>query len=150
MKSRLLYLIFGLSVIALISAMGSFLTLQIVKHNSTCPVENYHGWIHKKLRMTPEQERRSLISERRYEETKRHLDEVMRLANLELAQNIRRDQSFSPTVEKSVADIHQAMGKLQKATLEHIFELKDVLDPNQYSQLIELTAQGLSENTHNN
>ena len=150
MKSRLLPLAFGLAAIALISAASSFLTLQIVNHNATYPTEDYHDWIHKKLKMTPEQERRSLISERRYEETKRHLDEVIRLANLELAQNIQRDKSFSPSVKKSVADIHKAMGEIQIATLEHVFELKDVLDADQYSQLIALTVQGLSENTCRN
>jgi hypothetical protein len=51
-------------------------------------------------------------------------------------------------VEKSVAEIHSAMGQLQKATLEHIFELREVLDAPQYERLIELTVQGLSENTH--
>jgi len=150
MKSRLLPLAFGLAAIALISAASSFLTLQIVNSNATYPTEDYHDWIHKKLKMTPEQERRSLISERRYEETKRHLDEVIRLANLELAQNIQRDKSFSPAVKKSVADIHKAMGEIQIATLEHVFELKDVLDADQYSQLIALTVQGLSENTRSN
>ena len=150
MKPRLLPLAFGLAAIALISAASSFLTLQIVNRNSTYPTEDYHDWIHKKLKMTPEQERRSLFSERRYEETKRHLDEVIRLANLELAQNIQRDKSFSPAVKKSVADIHKAMGEIQIATLEHVFELKDVLDADQYSQLITLTVQGLSENTRSN
>jgi len=150
MKSRLLPLAFGLAAIALISAASSFLTLQIVNRNSTYPTEDYHDWIHKKLKMTPEQERRSLISERRYEETKRHLDEVIRLANLELAQNIQRDKSFSPAVQKSVSEIHKTMGEIQIATLEHVFELKDVLDADQYSQLIALTVQGLSENTRSN
>ena len=100
--------------------------------------------------MNAEQERRSLASERRYEETKRHLEEVIRLANSELAENILKDKSYSPSVEKSVAEIHSAMGQLQKATLEHIFELKEVLDAEQYERLIELTVQGLSENTRRN
>jgi hypothetical protein len=39
------------------------------------------------------------------------------------------------------------MGQLQKATLEHIFELREVLDAAQYEQLLELTVQGLTENT---
>jgi hypothetical protein len=42
------------------------------------------------------------------------------------------------------------MGQLQEATLEHIFELRDVLDPPQYERLIELTVQGLSENSGQN
>ncbi|NDG70961.1 MAG: periplasmic heavy metal sensor [Proteobacteria bacterium] len=147
MKSRALPLVFALAAIAIISAASSFLTLRVVNRNSAQPAVDYHTWIHKKLEMTPEQERRSLISERRYEETKRHLDEVIRLANGELAENIFKDKSYSPQVEKSVAEIHTAMGQLQKATLEHIFELREVLDAAQYERLLELTVQGLTENT---
>jgi hypothetical protein len=148
MRPRLLPLVFALAAIALISAASSFLALRIVSRDSAQPAEDYHEWIHQKLNMTPEQERRSLTSERRYEETKRHLDEVIRLANRELAEGILKDKSYSPRVEKSVAEIHSAMGQLQKATLEHIFELREVLDAPQYERLIELTVQGLSENTH--
>jgi len=150
MKSRVLSFAFALAVIAIISAASSFLTLRIVSRDQGHPAEDYHEWIHKKLNMTTEQERRSLTSERRYEETRRHLEEVIRLANSELAERILKDKSYSPSVEKSVAEIHSAVGQLQKATLEHIFELKEVLDAEQYGRLIELTAQGLSENTRRN
>ena len=150
MRSRILSLAFVLAAIIIISAASSVLTLRMVSRGEAYPAEDYHEWIHKKLSMTAEQEQRSLTSERRYEETKRHLDEVIRLANSELAERILKDKSYSPTVEKSVAEIHSAMGQLQKVTLEHIFELKEVLDAEQYQRLIELTAQGLSENTRRN
>ena len=75
---------------------------------------------------------------------------MIQLANRELAEKILKDKSYSPSVEKSVAEIHNAMGQLQEATLEHIFELRDVLDPAQYERLIELTVQGLSENSGQN
>ena len=147
MKPRLLPMAFALAAIAVISAASSFLTLRMVNHGQDYPARDYHEWIHKKLNISAEQERRSLASELRYEETKRHLEEVIRLANSELAENILKDKSYSPSVEKSVAEIHSAMGQLQKSTLEHIFELKEVLDAEQYERLIELTVQGLSENT---
>lgn len=147
MRSKVLPVLLGLFVIALVSAASSFFTLQLANRSATASTKDYHEWIHRKLKMTPQQEQLSETSESRYEETKRHLEEVIRLANLELAQNIRRDQSFSPAVQKSMSEIHQAMGELQKATLEHVFELKDVLDREQYTHLIELTVNGLSENT---
>jgi len=150
MKPGPFRLVIGLTLIVFISAASSFLTLRIVSNSTSLKAEDYHDWIHKKLKMTPEQERLSQISERRYEETKRHLEEVIQLANRELAEKILKDKSYSPSVEKSVAEIHNAMGQLQEATLEHIFELRDVLDPPQYERLIELTVQGLSENSGQN
>ena len=150
MKPGPFRLVIGLTLIVFISAASSFLTLRIVSNPTSLKAEDYHDWIHKKLKMSPEQERLSQISERRYEETKRHLEEVIQLANRELAEKILKDKSYSPSVEKSVAEIHNAMGQLQEATLEHIFELRDVLDPPQYERLIELTVQGLSENSGQN
>lgn len=150
MKFQIVPLAFALAAIAMISAASSFLTLRMVNRDASSPAEDYHDWVHKNLNMTAEQERRSQKSERRYEETKRHLDEVIRLANSDLAERILQDKSYSPSVEKSVAEIHSAVGHLQKATLEHIFELKEVLDAEQYERLIELTAEGLSENSRRN
>lgn len=150
MKFQIVPLAFALAAIAMISAASSFLTLRMVNRDASSPAEDYHDWVHKNLNMTAEQERRSQKSERRYEEMKRHLDEVIRLANSDLAERILQDKSYSPSVEKSVAEIHSAVGHLQKATLEHIFELKEVLDAEQYERLIELTAEGLSENSRRN
>lgn len=150
MKFQIVPLAFALAAIAMISAASSFLTLRMVNRDASSPAEDYHDWVHKNLNMTAEQERRSQKSERRYEETKRHLDEVIRLANSDLAERILQDKSYSPSVEISVAEIHSAVGHLQKATLEHIFELKEVLDAEQYERLIELTAEGLSENSRRN
>jgi len=150
MRSGLLPLVFGLAAIAVVSAASSFITLRIASRQPASPVGDYHDWIHKKLKMTTEQEHRSMAAERRYEETKRHLEEVVRLANGELAEAILRDKAYSSSVQKSMEEIHGAMGELQRKTLEHIFELRDVLDAEQYERLIGLTAQGLSENTRRN
>jgi hypothetical protein len=150
MKPHILSLAFALVAIAMISAASSFLTLRMVNRDESSPAEDYHDWVHKNLNMTADQERRSQASERRYKETKRHLEEVIRLANSDLAERILQDKSYSPSVEKSVAEIHSAVGHLQKATLEHIFELEEVLDAEQYERLIELTAEGLSENSRRN
>lgn len=150
MKSPFLSIAICLTAIAIISAASSFFTMRYMSGDSSYPRDDYHEWIHNKLKMTPEQDRRSLASELRYEETKRHLDEVIRLANLELAGAILKDKCYSSSVEKPVLEIQEALGQLQKATLEHIFELRETLDAEQYERLIEMTAQGISENTRRN
>jgi hypothetical protein len=99
MKPGPLPLVVGLTLIVFISAASSFLTLRIVSNSPSFKAEDYHDWIHKKLKMSPEQEQLSQISERRYEETKRHLEEVIQLANRELAEKILKDKSYSPSVE---------------------------------------------------
>lgn len=103
----------------------------------------YHEWIHRQLALTEEQERRLEPSERRYDETRSRLTETIRLANRELAHAIAADRSNSPRVQAAVRRIHEAMGELQQATLQHIFEMKAVLEPEQYDRLIALTKEAL-------
>lgn len=144
MKNKLFVLIGGIALLAAVAATSSLLTLYLARPTSTATPRDYHAWIHEELKMTDEQERRLLSSEERYIETQRHLSEVIRLANRELADAIGEDRSNSDRVQAKVALIHDAMGQLQRATLQHIFEMKEVLEPAQYDKLMELTKEALS------
>lgn len=133
----------GLLLLVAVAATSSLVTawkLGAFKQNVP---RDYHDWIHAELGMTAEQERRTRPSEQHYEETKRHLTEVIRLTNQELAQAIAEDRANSPRVQTAVKRIHGAMGELQQATLQHIFEMKDVLEPEQYDRLMDLTREAL-------
>ena len=48
-------------------------------------------------------------------------------------------------VSTAVERIHDAQGELQEATIEHVFEMKGVLTPEQYQKLLNLTADELNE-----
>lgn len=102
-----------------------------------------HQWIHSQLQLTKEQEAQLAPIEQRYDEQKRHYAELIRLANMELAQALLKDRADSPRVNEVVAKIHAAQGELQKATLRHVFEMKPVLTPEQYDRLLNLTANAL-------
>lgn len=130
-------------LLAAVAAVSSTVTAWMLNREQTSVPQDYHAWIHDELGMTAEQERLLEPSERRYEETKRHLTEVIRLANQELAQVIAEDRANSPRVQAAVQRIHAAMGELQQATLQHIFEMREVLEPEQYDRLIELTREAL-------
>lgn len=143
MKARFLPIVLALVVVAVISAASSWLTIRILNHDTTDISADYHQWIHDQLNLTEDQERRLAGSEQRYEEARRHCEKLIAIANVELAEAIRRDQIYSPAVERSVSEIHDAMGQLQRATLKHIFEMKEVLDPDQYERLMDLTEEAL-------
>ncbi|HEY8966316.1 MAG TPA: periplasmic heavy metal sensor [Candidatus Methylacidiphilales bacterium] len=102
-----------------------------------------HEWMHAQLRLTADQEKRLEPIEARFAEKRRHFAELVRLANVELSQAILEDQQDSPRVQASVGKIHEALGGLQKATLDHVFEMKEVLTPEQYRKLLDLTAESL-------
>jgi len=104
-----------------------------------------HDAIHHQLGLTSEQEAKLVPMEDRHAEAVRQGKEAMRRASEELGRAILSDREDSPRVHEAVEKIHLAMGDLQKATLSHIFEMKEVLTPEQYQKLLELTVKGLHE-----
>ena len=107
-----------------------------------------HHWVHTQLALTADQEKQLVPIEQRYDEQRRHFTELIRVANMELAQALLADEGDSPRVKAAIARIHEAQGQLQDATLRHVFEMKPVLTPEQYSKLLDLTANALSQADH--
>ena len=102
-----------------------------------------HMWIHEHLDISREQDLALADIERRYAQQRDRLLGVIRQANSKLADAILGDRSFSPQVVSAVETIHHAQGELQRVTLEHVFEMQEILTPQQYDKLLELTASSL-------
>jgi Spy/CpxP family protein refolding chaperone len=132
-----------LVAVALVAVCSCWLTGYYLRGRLPADHVEAHHWIHAQLGLTAQQETELVPIEKRFDEQKRHFGEMLRIANMELAQAIREDRSNSARVTAAVAKIHQAQGELQNATLQHIFEMKPVLKPEQYDKLIQLTADAL-------
>jgi len=104
-----------------------------------------HLQIHQKLGLTAEQEKKLEPIEQRFAQRKEQFLRSIRQANGQLAQAIREDKPDSAEITAAVARIHAAQGELQKVTLDHVFEMKAVLEPEQYQKLLDLTAKTLSD-----
>lgn len=132
-----------LVTVAVVAVLACWLTSRYLSGRAPSGHVEAHQWVHARLGLTAEQETQLGQIEKRFDEQKRHYGEMLRIANMELAQAIREDRAHSPRVTDAVAKIHQAQGELQNATLQHIFEMKPVLRPEQYEKLIQLTAEAL-------
>lgn len=137
-----------LALVAIVAAAASLMMQRVGKRPAQQSYDDAHTWIHKHLALTPEQEQRLAPIEQRYDEQKKNYGELIRLANMELAQAILTDKDDSPRVKDAVEKIHEAQGQLQKATLAHVFEMKSVLNEQQYDKLLDLTANALFEVNH--
>ena len=138
----LLIAVFGVACIA------CWITARYIDRKAKHSAVEAHAWIHTQLGITREQEKALEPIEKRFAEKKKHYEELMRLANKELAQVILEDRADSPRVTAAVERIHQAMGELQTVTLQHIFEMKPVLTPQQYDKLLQLSAEALIDAEH--
>ena len=135
-------------IVALVAAAACWTTARYMNRRTLDEGTDAHAWIHSQLGITEEQEKMLTPIEARFAEQKKHYVEMLRIANAELAQVILKDRSDSEHVKTAVERIHHAQGELQNATLQHIFEMKTVLTPEQYEKLLNLTADALSNAEH--
>ena len=142
--NRWIQLVLLFAVVAAAAVTANFVTSQLFSRGAPGLV-SAHIQIHQKLGLTPEQERRLEPIEQRFAQQKEELLRSIRQANGQLAKAIRDDKSNSSEITTAVAAIHAAQGELQKITLDHVFEMKAVLQPKQYQKLLDLTAQALSD-----
>jgi len=102
-----------------------------------------HDWIHTQLGLTPQQKATLDILERPYHEKRSGFEQGLAQANKELAEAIRSDGRDSDRVHAAIGKIHSNMGELQMLTISHVFEMKEVLSPEQYQKLLNFTADAL-------
>jgi Spy/CpxP family protein refolding chaperone len=136
-------------VIVLAVGFGSLYLGQHFRGYSQMHSRDSVGWhkvLHDRLNITAEQDKQLVDTEKRYRQRRQYLEEQMRLANMELAEAIKADQSFSPNVQAATDKIHRAMGELQKATLEHLFEMRPILTDEQNQKLEQMVTDALYEN----
>jgi len=129
----------------LVAAVSSFVTLRVAVPRSSTLAYDSHEWLHKELKLTAEQITALEPIEERFATREAKLRQQMREANRELAAAIGSGKPSSPAVSAAVEKVHHHMGELQKASIEHLFEMREVLTPAQRSRLMELARRTLEE-----
>jgi len=126
-----LQLVAMLIIVALVAAAACYVSARLFGPLRRSAVDG-HEWIHKQLDLTQGELKALEPIESKFAERKRNFMSEIRSADKELAEAIKQDQADSPRVSAAVEKIHHAQGKLQEATLEHVFEMKGVLTPEQH------------------
>jgi Spy/CpxP family protein refolding chaperone len=136
-------LLFGV-LFAAVAACAFILSNHFLRRSAEGPV-NYHYWIHSQLNLSAKQESELEPIEAKFALRRDQLVASIREANRELAEALLADKSDSGRVRVAVQKIHRAQGELQQAVLEHVFDMRPVLTPEQYDRLIQLTAHALRD-----
>ena len=114
----------------------------IVQHP---PVESeLHQLLHEKLDLDSDQETKIEALEAQFAIQRQALELELRADNARLAQAIQTERGYGPQVSAAIDRSHQAMGELQKATLEHIFAMRSVLRPEQAAQFDDAVVKALT------
>tara|TARA_R110002096_G_scaffold385536_1_gene579385 strand:- start:19552 stop:20007 length:456 start_codon:yes stop_codon:yes gene_type:complete len=138
---------FGVFVAALLGcAVGCTLALKFFMggHHGASG-HDPHDWLHHQLGITHEQHEQLKDMETRFESRERELRDAILAANAKLTVALKEDQTYTPRVEAIIEEIHHAQAALQKATIEHLVEMKTVLTVEQYQKLLDLAGDALSD-----
>lgn len=150
MKKRYINATLFLLIVLAVAFTGQYIGTHYMQghddHNHHTDSAGWHKVLHDRLHITAEQDKQLIDTEKRYRQHRQYLEEQMHLANMELAEAIKADKSFSPNVQAATDKIHQAMGELQKATLEHLFEMRPILTDEQNKKLEQMVTDALYEN----
>ena len=83
--------------------------------------------------------------EQRFAVQRRALELELRADNARLAEAIEAEHGNGPRVAAAVDRSHAAMGELQKATLAHIFAMRQLLRPDQTAQFDRAVVKALTD-----
>jgi Spy/CpxP family protein refolding chaperone len=134
-----------LAILAL--AAGTALVVSLWKQRGTNPdarnEDDFHRWMHEQLAITPAQHEAMAPVEKAFEEERARLRTEIASAGRELADAVRKGKSASPEIDAALARLNTAQAKLQRATLDHFFAMKDLLDPAQAEKLLQWTHDSI-------
>jgi Spy/CpxP family protein refolding chaperone len=99
--------------------------------------------MHRELALSAEQDAAIEEIEARYARRKSALEAEMRAATRDIAAAVSEDGSYTPRVNSAVDHFHTTMGELQRATIEHVFEMRAVLSPQQRRKFDEIVRTEL-------
>ncbi|MBS0377190.1 MAG: periplasmic heavy metal sensor [Proteobacteria bacterium] len=137
-----------LSVVAcFIAAIGGVFVGRALFPSRTQPGAELHDVLHHKLALDQDQQVRLHVLEQRFAVQRRGFELELRAANARLAEAIEAEHGNGPRVAAAVDLSHAVMGELQKATLAHIFAMRELLRPNQAEQFDQAVVKALTDDT---
>ena len=133
----------GIAVIAFLAGIAGALAGRALIPARTQSSE-LHDVLHHQLKLDAGQEARIEVIEQQFAVRRRALELELRAANARLADAIQAEHGNGPKVAAAVDSSHVAMGELQKATLAHVFAMRQILHPDQADQFDRAVVKALT------
>jgi hypothetical protein len=131
--------------VVVVAALATFVTLRWTESRATPSVVAAHEWLHRELKLTEAQHNALEPIESKFVEKQHRLAGALHDANVQLAHAMAEDKAYTPRVAAAVEHVHHCMGDLQKASIEHVFEMRAVLSSEQGDKLLSLAQRALEQ-----
>lgn len=134
-------------VVAFASAFaGNFLGQHLLNNGRHSETE-LHTFLHGDLDLDAAQTAKIEAIEQRFATRRKTLELDMKAANAHLAEAMEAEHGYGPEVTAAVEHTHHVMGEMQKETLEHLFEMRSVLRPDQAAAFDRAVTKALASDT---
>lgn len=134
-----------IALIAFIAALSGVFLGRGLWPLPMAPGAELHDVLHHRLALDAKQRAQLDAVEQRYAVRRRALELELRADNARLAEAIEVEHGNGPRVAATVDHSHAAMGELQKATLAHIFAMRQLLRPDQVGQFDHAVVKALTD-----
>ena len=114
-----------------LAAIGGVFVGRILFPAPVPPGAELHDVLHHKLTLDAGQQARLQLLEQQFAVRRRALELELRADNARLAEAMEAEHGNGPRVTAAVDNSHAVLGELQKATLAHIFAMRQLLRPDQ-------------------
>jgi len=132
-------------VAAFVAAVGGVFVGRLLFPSPQASGSALHELVHHQLALDTGQHARLDALERRFALRLQGLELELRADNVRLADAIQAEQGNGPRVAAAVDRSHVAMGELQKATLAHVFAMRQLLRPDQAVTFDRAVAKALTQ-----
>jgi hypothetical protein len=132
-------------VLAFLAAIGGVFVGRALLPQPKQPGAALHEVLHHKLALDADQQAKLKVLEDRFAVQRRALELELRATNARLAEAIEAEHGNGPQVTAAVDQSHAAMGELQKATLAHIFAMRQLLRTDQTFQFDAAVVKALTD-----
>lgn len=106
--------------------------------------DGLHEFVHDQLELDPAQEEQLDRLEERYAIENAARELAVRRANIGLAAAMDSEHGYGPEVAAAIDEVHASMGELQKATIRHVFAMRDILDADQQREFDQQVGRSLT------
>lgn len=105
-----------------------------------------HDYVHNELQLDANQNRKLEALELEFHKERQALEVRLKHANANLAKAMDSEHEYGPKVEAQIANVHQEMGALQKATIAHVFDMRAILTKDQQTKFDRKVSTVLASN----
>ncbi|MEA3262359.1 MAG: periplasmic heavy metal sensor [Pseudomonadota bacterium] len=120
-----------IALVAFVAAMAGTYAGQALLAPERETETELHALLHTDLKLDGAQQAKIEAIEQRFTTRRRALELEMRAANAHLAAAMQAEHGYGPEVTAAIDHTHMVMGEMQKETLEHLFAMRAVLNPEQ-------------------